>query len=168
MRSTVLIAMMTAAAAGFGSAFADAEDIALSLVHPKGRVDVPVSALGEVKAAATYAFRNSETGQVHEYPNPHVSVCFSDDIQKRICELTRQVVGQPMEIVIDCATISKPIVREPLCAGSCFQVTANDIAERSPWRNGYATDRTGRARRRAKVRVEWCWGREANAVVPRA
>jgi preprotein translocase subunit SecD len=101
----------------------------MSLVHPKGRVDVPVSSLGEVKAAATYRFRNSETGQVHEYPNPHVSVCFAEDIQKRICELTRQLVGQPMEIVIDCATISKPIVREPLCAHPCFQVSANDIAE---------------------------------------
>jgi preprotein translocase subunit SecD len=129
VRSTILIAMMTAAATGFGSAFANAEDIALSLVHPKGRVDVPVSALGEVKAAATFAFRNTETGQVHEYPDPHVYLCFSEDIQKRICELTRQIVGQPMEIVIDCATISKPIVREPLCTRPCFQVSANDIAE---------------------------------------
>ena len=54
MRSMRLIAMMTAAAAGFGPAFANAEDIALSLRHPKGSVDVPVSAIGPVEAVATH------------------------------------------------------------------------------------------------------------------
>jgi preprotein translocase subunit SecD len=121
--------MITAAATGFGSAFANAEDIALSLRHPKGSVDVPVSALGDVEAEATFTFRNTETGRVHEYPDPHVYLCYSEDIQKRICDLTRQIVGQPMEIVIDCATISKPIVREPLCARPCFQISTSDLAE---------------------------------------
>ncbi len=129
MRFTRLIAMTMAAAAGFGPGCTNAEDIALSLVHPKGRVDVPVSALGDVEAEATFTFRNTETGRVHEYPDPHVYLCYSEDIQKRICELTRQIVGQPMEIVIDCTTISKPIVREPLCTSPCFQISANDLAE---------------------------------------
>lgn len=62
MRSMVLIAMMTAAAAGLGPAVANAEDIALSLLHPKGRVDVPVSAIRRVEAQATFAFRNTESG----------------------------------------------------------------------------------------------------------
>ena len=121
--------IVTAALSGIAVACANAEDIALSLVNPKGRVDIPASALGDVKASATYAFRDAETREVREFPDAHVSVCFSEDVQKRICELTRQLVGQPMEIVIDCATISKPIVREPLCAHPCFQVSANDIAE---------------------------------------
>ena len=129
MRSTVLVAMITAAATGFGSAFANAEDIALSLVHPKGRVDVPVSALGDVEAEATFTFRNTETGQFHEYPNPHVEVCFAKDVRERICDLTRQIVGQPMEIVIDCATISKPIVREPICTRACFFISVADLAD---------------------------------------
>lgn len=129
MRSMRLIAMMTAAAAGFGPAFANAEDIALSLRHPKGSVDVPVSAIGRVEAVATIAVRNTENGQIHEYPNPHVEVCFAEDVRKRICQLTRRIVGQPMEVVIDCATISKPIVREPLCARPCFQISASDLAE---------------------------------------
>ena len=79
MRSMRLIAVMTAAAAGFGPVFANAEAIALSLLHPKDRVDVPVSAIGRVEAAATIAVRNTETGQFHEYPNPHVEVCFAKD-----------------------------------------------------------------------------------------
>lgn len=131
MRSTVLIAMMTAAAAGLGLTVANAEDIALSLLHPRGRVDVPVSAIRRVEAQATVAFRNTESGEIHEYPNPHVEVCFAADVRERICQLTRQIVGQPMEIVIDCATISKPIVREPLCTRPCFSISAADLADAS-------------------------------------
>ena len=52
-----------------GSAFANAEEIALSLVHPKGRVDIPVSAVRRLDDSATIAFRNTETGEVHEYPH---------------------------------------------------------------------------------------------------
>jgi preprotein translocase subunit SecD len=129
MRFTRLIAMITAAAAGFGPAFVSAEDIALSFVHPKGRIDIPLSAVSRVEAAATIAFRNSETGEVHEYANPHVEVCFAKDVRERICQLTRQIVGEPMEIVIDCKTVSKPIVREPLCTQPCFQMSASDLAE---------------------------------------
>ena len=129
MRSMVLVAMITAAATGFGSAFANAEDIALSLRHPKGSVDVPVSAIGRVEAAATIAVRNTETGQIREYPNPHVEVCFAKEVRERICDMTRQIVDQPMEIVIDCKTVSRPIVREPLCTDPCFQISASDLAE---------------------------------------
>jgi preprotein translocase subunit SecD len=129
MRFKRLVAMMTAAATGLGTGFANAEDIAVSLVHPKGRIDIPVSAVGRVDASAKIAFRNTETGEVHEYPNPHVDVCYAKDIQERVCQLTQQIVGEPLAIVIDCETVSRPIVREPLCAHPCFQISANDIAE---------------------------------------
>jgi preprotein translocase subunit SecD len=129
MRSRRLIVMMTAAAAGFGSAFANAEDIALSLVNPKGRIDIQASAVSRVDARATIAVRNTETGEVHEYPNPHVEVCFSAEVRERVCQLTRQIVGQPLAIVIDCETVSKPIVREPLCTRPCFIISASDLAE---------------------------------------
>jgi len=128
-RRATLAAMMTAAAIGFAPAFAKAEDIAVSLVSPKGRIDIPVSAINRVEARATIAFRNTDTGKVHEYPDPHVEICFSADIRQRICDLTRQIVGQPMEVVVECAAITKPIVREPLCTRPCFQISANDIAE---------------------------------------
>jgi preprotein translocase subunit SecD len=129
MRFKLLIVMMTVAATGFGTGFASAEDIALSLVHPKGRIDIPVGAVGRIDASATIAFRNTETGKVHEYPNPHVDVCYAKDIQERICQLARQIVGEPMAIMIDCETVSRPIVREPLCVHPCFEISANDIAE---------------------------------------
>ena len=127
MSFTRLIAIITAAATILGSAFANAEEIALSLVHPKGRIDIPVSAVRRVDALATIKFHNTETGEVHEYPDPHVDVCFAKDIAERMCQLTRQIVGEPMEIVVDCETILKPIVREQLC-GPCLRISDEDLA----------------------------------------
>lgn len=129
MKSKRLIAMLTVAAAAFGSAFANAEEFALSLVNPKGRLDIPASTVGRIEARATIVFRNTETGEVNEYPNPHVEMCFSDEIRQRICQLTQQIVGQPLAIVIECETVAKPIVREPLCSRPCFEISASDFAE---------------------------------------
>jgi len=129
MKRMHLIAMTTAAATGLGLALANAEDIALSLVNPKSRIDIPASAVLRADAQATLSVRNTETGAVHEYPNPHVEVCFSGDISERICRLTRQIVGEPLEIVVGCETVTKPIVREPLCTRPCFQISTSDLAE---------------------------------------
>jgi preprotein translocase subunit SecD len=129
MRLKHLVAMMTAAATGLGTGFANAEDIALSLVHPKGRIDIPVSAIGRVHAYDKIVFRNKETGEIHEYADPHVEVCYANDIQDRICRLTQQIIGEPLQIVIGCETVSKPVVREPLCVHSCFKISSSDIAE---------------------------------------
>ena len=129
MKFTRLIAMMTAAAAIMGPARADAEDIALSLVNPKGRVDIPVGAVQQIEARATFAYRIQGTDEVHEVPSPHIDVCFAKNISERICELTERIVREPLAIVIDCNVVSKPIVQEPLCNNRCFQISASDIAE---------------------------------------
>ncbi|HEY7999229.1 MAG TPA: hypothetical protein VIE87_10450 [Pseudolabrys sp.] len=106
-----------------------ADDIALSLVHRQGRIDILVSAVRSVNAYATQTFVITGTTQTKEYPLPHVDLCFTKEIQEQICRLTRRIVEQPMEIVVDCRAISKPVVREPLCTGPCFQLSANDIFE---------------------------------------
>jgi preprotein translocase subunit SecD len=129
MKSWWLIATILAAVGGLQSTTAIAEDIALSLVNPKGRIDVPTGAVARVEARATIAFRNTETNKVVEYPNPHVELCFSKDVRQRVCELTRQIVDQPLAVVVDCQTVTKPIVREPLCTQPCFNISADDIAE---------------------------------------
>jgi preprotein translocase subunit SecD len=105
-----------------------ADDIALSLVHGQNRIDIPVSAIRRIEAHATQTFVVTETKQKREFPLPHVKFCYAADIQKRICQLTRQIVEQPMDLVVDCETISKPVVREPLC-GPCLQISANDFME---------------------------------------
>lgn len=105
-----------------------ADDIALSLVHGQNRIDIPVSALRRIEAHATQSFVNTETKQKREFRLPHVEFCYAADIQKRICRLTRRIVEQPMDLVVDCETISKPVVREPLC-GPCLQISANTFTD---------------------------------------
>jgi preprotein translocase subunit SecD len=127
-RSMVTLAIILAAT--LASSVATADEIALSLVHPKGRIDVPVSSLGRVEAHATVAFRNTETGVVHEYPDPGVEVCFAKDVAERVCQLTRQIVGQELAIMTDCETLTRPVVREPLgCTSSCLRISIFDFVD---------------------------------------
>jgi preprotein translocase subunit SecD len=114
---------------GVGQYATHAEEIAVSFVHAKGRVDVPVSALDRVQAYPTLKFRSSETGAVREFPDPHVEICVTKELKERICDLTKNVVGEATAVVVDCETVTKPIVREALCARSCFSVSANDLKE---------------------------------------
>ena len=81
MRPTLIMATVTAATIGFGTAAASAEDIALSLVHPKGRIDIPVGAVKQVNSEAISRVRNTETGEVHEYKDPHVDVCLAAEFR---------------------------------------------------------------------------------------
>jgi preprotein translocase subunit SecD len=60
---------------------------------------------------------------------PHVEICVTKELKERICDLTKNVVGEATAVVVDCETVTKPIVREPLCARSCFTVSANDLEE---------------------------------------
>jgi preprotein translocase subunit SecD len=105
-----------------------ADDIALSLVHGRSGIDVPVSAIRRIEAYATMIFVITETKEERELPSPHVELCYAADIKKRICRLTWRIVEQPMDIVVDCETISKPVVREPLC-GPCLQISASSVVD---------------------------------------
>jgi hypothetical protein len=129
IRAATAAAAIVVALATLWPAGANAEDIALSLVHPKGRVDVPVSAVRGVEPSATFKVRIPQTGEVREYPHPYVLVCFAKDIEEHICRLPRQIVGEPLAIVINCGIVSEPIVEEPLCGNPCFQISASDILE---------------------------------------
>jgi len=112
------------ASVGLGSALVHAEDVALSLVHPTGRIDIPASAIKSVEALEKQTFRNTETGEKRELESPRVEICYSEDIRQRICQLTRRIVGQPLGLVIACKTVSEPIVREPLCRQACLEISA--------------------------------------------
>ena len=111
-----------------GSVTAVAEGIALSLLHGQSRIDIPASAILRIEAQATISFINNETNERRDFPSPHVELCYTAEIQKRICQLTRQIIEQPMSFVVDCEIISRPVVREPLC-GRCLRISANDIFE---------------------------------------
>jgi preprotein translocase subunit SecD len=129
MRLTWLIGVTAAATSGLGSACASAEEIALSLVHPKGRIDIPANAVSSVNARATITIHDTATGESRDFPGPHVEACLSKEIRERLCQLTQQIVGEPLQIVVDCKTVSQPIVREPLCTNPCFQISTTDVVE---------------------------------------
>ena len=107
---------------------AAADDIALSLVHGQDRIDIPTHAITRIEAHATQTFTFTDTHKTKTYDMQNVELCYSSEIQRRVCQLTRQIVDQPLHIVVDCKTISRPVVREPLC-GRCFLISANDIQE---------------------------------------
>jgi hypothetical protein len=127
MKSIATICVATAVTFGIGQSIAKADEIAVSLVHPKGRVDIPIGALDHVQAYATSKFRHPETGA--PFHDPQVEVCVTEEFKERICNLTKNIVGEAMAIVVDCETVTEPIVREPLCTRRCFAISIFDLEE---------------------------------------
>ena len=103
-----------------------ADEGSLSFIHRTERIDVPASAIRRIKAHATRTFM-FETGPV-EYPFADVEVCYARKIQRRMCELTRRIVDEPIEVVIGCEVVARPVIRERLC-GFCISISAADGAE---------------------------------------
>ena len=95
------------------------ERIALSLVHPSGRIDIPVTAIQSIEAHEYSRFSK-------RLPHPHVEVNLRFDIRARLRKLTRAIVGEPLEIFVDGKSVSKPIVREPL---GDLSISAFDLDE---------------------------------------
>jgi preprotein translocase subunit SecD len=114
---------------GFGHADAPRGRIALSLVHPRGRIDVPVSAIRRIEAHAEQTFFIQDTGQPVTLSRPYVEVCFSPGIRARVWWLTRQITDEPLEIIVDGECVSAPIVREALGAQPSFHISTSDFAE---------------------------------------
>jgi len=95
------------------------ERIALSLVHPSGRIDAPVEAIYSIEAREYSRFST-------RFPLPNVEVNLRFDIRARIYRLTRGIVGEPLEILVDGKSVSQPIVREPL---RDLSISASDLEE---------------------------------------
>jgi hypothetical protein len=107
--------LVTLVMLGVTSQGIEADEIALSLVHGKDRIDVPASML--------------TSARLLELGHPVVEVCFSDSVKQRICELSRGIVGEPLEIWVNCRKFSAPVVREPLCHDPCFKISVFDLDE---------------------------------------
>ena len=86
------------------------EKIALSLVHASGRIDIPAKAVKWIEAHEYSPFGKRPCA----FPVPYVEVRLRFDIRARLRSLTRGIVGEPMEILVDGKCVSKPIVREPV------------------------------------------------------
>jgi hypothetical protein len=108
---------------------ASADEFALSLVHGEHRIDVPASAVASIEALPYGVYRNSVTGKIFKVGRPYVEICFNSTIGAQICELTKRIVDEPLELWVSCRAIIKPVVREPLCSETCLKLSAFDMSE---------------------------------------
>jgi hypothetical protein len=103
------------------------ERIALSLVHPRGRIDVPVSVIRSIEAREEHVF-GTRNGPF-KLAAPHVEIRLTPAVSSRLYELTRQIVGEPLETVVGGKTICKAIVHEPLGRRGHIWISASDFDE---------------------------------------
>jgi hypothetical protein len=84
------------------------EKIALSLVHSSGRIDIPVTAIHSIEARQYSRFSK------RAFLSAHVEIRLRYDVRARVHRLTRDIIGQPLEVLVGGKSISRPIVREAL------------------------------------------------------
>jgi preprotein translocase subunit SecD len=123
----------------------EAGRIAFSLVHPLMRIDVPVREITEIEAHEAKTVFNEETKVEEAVFSPRVDVFFKSTTKEQVYRLTRAIVGQSLEIVVDGECVSRPFVLQPLCvheSGVCIAVghvaIARTLAEqlRKGWSQG--------------------------------
>jgi preprotein translocase subunit SecD len=87
--------------------------IALSLVHPLGRVDIPPGEILEIEAKAEQTYFFSDTWTSKTYALPHVRLTFTPRIGTLIHHLTSQIVGEALDVVVAGKVVISPVIREP-------------------------------------------------------
>jgi preprotein translocase subunit SecD len=102
--------------------------IALSLVHPRERIDVALTDVVAIEAFADVTF-TMPGGRLKTYAAPHVEVTLKPHICARLHRLTSVIVGEAMDIVVSGEVVSSPIVREPLGLQGAFRISASDLDE---------------------------------------
>jgi preprotein translocase subunit SecD len=101
--------------------------IALSLVHPRARIDIPVKDVLKIEALAEQTFFFSDTWTSKSYRAPHVRLEFAPHIGARIHRLTSQIVGEELPIVVAGTIVSRPVVREPHGVRETFSIKVHDM-----------------------------------------
>ena len=103
IRAETAMAAVMVAVAVLRPACADAEDIAMSLVNPKGRIDVPVGDIRGVEAWATTSSGLQGTEEVHEYPeSARHSAASPTTFLSASANLRGGSSANRLSIVIDC------------------------------------------------------------------
>jgi preprotein translocase subunit SecD len=103
--------------------------IALSLVHPRERIDIPVKDVLRIEAKAEQTFFFPELKASKTHPRAHVRLEFKPDIRARIYRLTSQIVEEELQVVVAGEVVTRPIVREPLGIREGFSISAFDLEE---------------------------------------
>ena len=101
--------------------------IALSLINPRGRVDISVHDVIRIEALAEQTFFFADTWTSKTYPMPHVGLEFAPHVGAQIHRLTSQIVGEELSIVVVGKIVSRPIVREPHGLRDKFNINVHDM-----------------------------------------
>lgn len=104
----------------------DGPRIALSLVHPRERIDIaPADVLSiEAVAGMSCVFPG---GRTETFAAPAVELTLTPPIRARLYRLTAAIVGEAMDIVVCGKIVGSPIVREPLGTRPGFRISADDM-----------------------------------------
>jgi hypothetical protein len=103
--------------------------IAFSLVHPSGRIDIPVRDVLRIEAFAEQTFFFPEIQASKTFPLAHVRLDLKPDIRARIYRLTSKIVEEELAIVVAGDVICRPVVREPLGIQQGFDISVWDLDE---------------------------------------
>ncbi len=103
--------------------------IALSLVHPRGRIDIAVKDVLGIETRAGETRFSPDTQTATTEAAPHVRLEFTPDMRARIHRLTAQIAGDELAIVVAGREICRPVVRAPLGLNGWFTVTVRDMDE---------------------------------------
>ena len=98
--------------------------IALSLVHPTERIDVAVSAILWIEPRRYKVHGSGKASWISR--QPFVEICIAPYVRERIYRLSKQIVGDPLQIVIDGEDVIRPVVREPLGIHDSIAISQTD------------------------------------------
>ena len=104
-----------------------ADRIALSLVHPRERIDIAISAIRWIEARRYKIHGSGKGSWISRYP--FVEICLAPYVGERIYRLTKQIVGESLEFLVNGESISKPVVREPLGIHESLAISLWDYEE---------------------------------------
>jgi preprotein translocase subunit SecD len=100
--------------------------LALSLVHPRERIDVASADVVAIEAAAELTFTLTD-GTLKTFAAPHVELTLAPHIRARLQRLSSVIVGEPIDIVVGGEVVSSPVVHEPLALQGPFRISAFDM-----------------------------------------
>ncbi|MCP9629828.1 hypothetical protein NML43_22290 [Rhodopseudomonas palustris] len=104
------------------------ERIALSLVHPRERIDVTIAQLLAITVVPDLTFAAPD-GTLRSYAMPSVHVRLAPSICARLHRLTQAILQEKMDIVIAGEVVASPRVLEPIGAEQHISIGVYDVAD---------------------------------------
>ena len=112
---------------GLSSEEIPSDRIALSLVHSIERIDVAISPIKWIEPRRFKLYGWGKNTWIAR--RPFVEICIAPYIRERIYRLCKQIVGDPLEIVLDGEGVVRQAVREPLGIHESISISQQDYED---------------------------------------